>query len=410
MGYRYSFILLILLNMLYGMLMVGLVLKHQHVNDFMSLYSGVKAYLAHQIPYQEFHPLWDEHTLSLPYNLNPPIVFLIFLPFTLLPYTVSAVLWLISLILMGLASFYLSLSILFPSRTWRAHWPMLGLLYCMFGALLANEGFLQLGTLLALLVIAGYALLLRQRECAAGIIWGVAAAIKLFPALLLFYLISQKKWRGAATLLFTMLLLFALPLYLYPVSIYWDYVHLLKSVTWYGDSWNVSLYGYLHRVLSGRYHFIHGLFLMLSALSFIWYIKELFSESQAHYGFSLTLLMMLFLSPFGWYYYCTLLTFPLLMLSKRYMTHLWFLLGFFFLNLPVDYIAVRHMPQIFDKAVLYSIYFYGLLLFIYLISREKDKKQEVCERQILLASEGLPVALILLVCFMMRLLCASFIV
>lgn len=406
MEYRYSFILLVLLNILYGVLMVVLVLKHQYPNDFMSLYGGVKAYLAHQFPYQEFHPTWDDHALSLPYNLNPPVVFLIFAPFACLPYTVSAIFWLGSITLMGLASFYLSLSILFPSKTWKAHWPKLGVLYCMFGAFLANEGFLQLGTLLALLLIEGYVLLLRQRECAAGIIWGVAAAIKLFPTLLLFYLVSRKKWRGAVALLFTMLLLFALPLYRYPVSIYWDYVHLLKSVIWYGDSWNVSLYGYLNRVFSGAYD-LNILFLILSALSFIWYIRELFSESQAHYGFSLTLLIMLFLSPFGWYYYCTLLIFPLLMLSKRYMTHLWFLLGFLFLNLPIDYISERHMPDVFDKVAIYSIYFYGVLLFIYFISREQYKMKEVGVSQVLHTSNYIPMVLILLVCLVMRLICAS---
>jgi len=53
-------------------------------------------------------------------------------------------------------------------------------------------------SILLLLVFLGWRSLRRGKETSAGVWWGIAAALKLFPALLLIGLIAARKWRAAA--------------------------------------------------------------------------------------------------------------------------------------------------------------------------------------------------------------------
>jgi hypothetical protein len=412
-------ILLLILNIIYFLLTVLYIYNNQQKNDFMSLYLSAKAMLAGEIPYQQFFIIINQHTIQLPYNLNPPIVFLLFSPLITLSYLRSAIVWLFVSMGMGLFSFYLSLSILFSREQLGRYWMSFGVFYLMFGASLLNESFLQLGTLLALLILGGYYLLEKQWNIAAGASWGVAAAIKFFPALLFFYLISQKKWRAAAVFLCTVLSLFVIPLFYSKPNIYNNYFHVLQYSRWYGDSLNASLYGYLFRIFSvfNISNFNQKILQVGCGVSFIvfflWYIKQLVNQSQFEYRhsmFSLTLVVMLLLSPFGWHYYCTILIFPILMLLKNWLyprvnyqlSSICLLLSFFVLNLPMPYLHVKDMHNMLDKVVFYSLYFYSLLV---LMGLSIQKQNTMIARSMPFTNhQFIPVIVILIACFLIRLI------
>lgn len=171
----------------------------------------------------------------------------------------------------------------------------------------------------------GYHFYLTNRCYLAGISWGIIIALKLFPALLLFYVLKQGRTRVFLTMLATFLLACLIPILFYGPTLYVQYHSMITRVLWFGDSWNASVYGFLFRLLIDTHYTSHnlipiellysGLFLILLIL----YLKTLgpstvYKTHQVnHQPFCLTLVMMLLLSPFGWLYYFSLLMFPLVL-------------------------------------------------------------------------------------------------
>lgn len=380
----------------------------------MSLYWATKAYWAGETPYQAFHFLLGERVFHLPYNLNPPSVFLFFAPLVKFSYLTSALFWFFLSVAAGLFSFYLCLLLLFPRDYCKDTWPFWIGLCAFWGPFLSNQNFLQLGSLLTLLIFGGYFLLQRQRDLWAGMLWGCAISIKWFPFLLVFYLISQHKWKALVALCCTCLIISLLPLY-HHSSIYTDYFAMIAKIKWYGDSWNASLYGYCFRIFGAFKEKTHLAFFQISALCvlvvfFLGYLRLLyqnFHQKKPNEAFSWTLIMMLFLSPLGWYYYAILLVFPFLMLIEQRAFTANFLLSFFLLCFPIGYVFNTAMDGFWQVCVWYSLYFWALALLVYAFSRRISVTPWKSESEIYSGNLGVyerTLMIILSVSFLVRLL------
>lgn len=169
----------------------------------------------------------------------------------------------------------------------------------------------QITALICLLTISGFYLYKKNYNFLCGAIWGYLAAIKLFPLLLLFFVISCKRYLACAYLLLFFLLFTFLPLIEFPLSYYVDYFFMIKKVTWFHHSWNLSIFGILYKLywLDGGLAFYFELLkycsIILCSIVLVFYITNIMivmSTSQENYKFSLTIIFMILLSPLGWLY------------------------------------------------------------------------------------------------------------
>jgi hypothetical protein len=370
---RIGWLLIILLQ--YGLSFYFL-LKQKLVSDFSSFYWSAKYYSEGINPYLQI-----THLSNLPINLNPPFFLESLLLWTELNYQTALLIWTVALFLLGifgaLLTFYLSLPNYF-----KKYWSVFLLIYLSMYSTMVSNGLGQIGSILLVFIMAGYYFFLKEQEYLAGFFWGWIAAIKLFPALLFIFVLSEKRYTVFWTMVLTCLVAFLLPLLKMGPDIYSTYFKVLDNVDWYQNNWNASLFGYLIRLflVQGPNHnllTIKLIYLGISLISLIWYIKKISdfkNRAIPHHAFCLTLLMMLLLSPLGWQYYFSLILMPytiiwyhLNQLKKIPLViySIW-MLSLIFINYPSGLILSPKGTLIYQISY-YSIYFYGLILLIYLL-------------------------------------------
>jgi alpha-1,2-mannosyltransferase len=369
--------LTLLLVGIYGLLFYC-VLTYRYRLDFSSLYSACQALSKNDNPYQVFLSTYLPTIKQLPVNLNPPILFWLFSPFTYLNYHYAVALWSLLSLLLGIQSVHLVFQYAFSPSFLKKNAFYLYAMYLLFFATIVNTAIAQLGTLLLFFIMNGYHCYMTKRDWSAGIWWGLAISIKFFPGLLFIFVLLQKRLRVGLSMLLTFLLMSFIPLFFYGVKIYTHYLAILPHTLWYGDSWNASLYGMLFRLFGALdkaenillIKFIYG---VIFCISLLWYCKKIRQIEKAqikHKSFCLTLVMMLLLSPLGWLYYFPLLIFPLALTWRTNQQPIkrviiWFSC-LFLLNFPMDYIHTHQMSSWLAKSTIYSFHFYGVILLLYL--------------------------------------------
>lgn len=426
MSYRYQQVCFsIALLSIYCILLYFILTHHQKL-DFSSFYSTVHALLQGENPYKDLTATYLLTDRQLSANLNPPIVLWLFNPLAYLGYSTALLVWSVISLILGFFGAVIVFRYAFSAVFLQNNYLNVSLLYFAFFATLMNVTTLQLGTLLFFFIMVGYYFYLHHREYLAGFFWGMIIAMKLFPALLLFYVLKQKRFKVLGMMIITLVIAWLIPILVYGVTIYKQYYSMMSGVSWYGDGWNASIYGFICRLFhySNREKhllFIKILYLFCFCILIIWYLKRLGPTERDpvnHQPFCLTLAMMLFLSPLGWVYYFPLLILPLILTwfvalhdKDTKMMLLW-LLCFFLVNFPLDYVKIQNMPDFWGRMSFFSSYFYGLLLLIYLLGKRK-KIYGNNEIQVNVAKNHfMPVVIIILafglfvptICFVMRLL------
>lgn len=387
-------------------------------SDFTSFYGSTLAYTQGMNPYQGVTSSFLPHSIDVPVDLNPPFFLELFAPFSHLTFITASILWFfISLILGGVGA-VLSFFIFSSPTMFKKYWCNLLLLYLAMYPTIMNISFGQLGNFLLFFIVLGYYFFSHnKKDYLAGFFWGIVVAVKLFPALLFFFVLVQRWYKVFWAMLVTASFASLIPLFTHGFQIYVLYFKTLKNVLWYGNSWNASIYGFLYRLfinVDTQQNFlpikIIYLFIFIALLS--WYIKKLhyFQKiAQPHYAFCLTIIMMLLLSPFGWLYYFPLLVMPLILIHKalsstllasgaknpkicinesaptlnireekkkiffgnnvrgKSLYNLW-IIGLFLICFPQGNIQARYMGLFIYKITVYSVFFYGLLLLVYLLN------------------------------------------
>jgi alpha-1,2-mannosyltransferase len=372
--YRLTALLIVTYTLLFY-----LVFTHQYRLDFSPFYSASQAFFQGDNPYQVLFTSYFPTVKKLSVNLNPPFVLCLFRPLSILPYDMAVVIWSVLSFVSGLIGAGIAFYYAFPALRHQRHYFIFYVLYLTSYATLMNAIIAQVGTWILFFAMAGYHFYKTNRDGRAGVLWGLLIAIKLFPGLLFFYVLIERRYRVFIIMLTCVLLFSMLPLLIDSFAIYSHYFSMLSRVLWYGDSWNASLYGYIFRlVVDGKQHVLTAKIIYVPCFFAVMagYIRSLlfFQTSthivSEHQGFCLTLVCMLLLSPFGWLYYFPLLTFPLAVLWVHMLTqqrlYIW-LTAWFFINFPMDYVRATHMTSVLSKLGIYSFHFYGLILLLYLI-------------------------------------------
>ncbi len=136
-----------------------------------------------------------DDSIQWPYG-NPPLLAILIVPLTRLPYTAAAALWTALNILMLLGACAAVLAAI-GRLDWTGAVVALALLYAYY----PDTVCLRLGQveiLLFLLIALSFLALKRGRDAWAGAALGFATAIKFFPGALILFLAWKRKWKAAA--------------------------------------------------------------------------------------------------------------------------------------------------------------------------------------------------------------------
>lgn len=363
-----------------------LVVSQSIDSDFPSLYASLRQLQQGLSPYTRLYGDFLNQPVYITVNLNPPSTLFFFYPLVFFTYTQAIALYtLLSIICLVTSAWLLCWKIYdIRSTTQKINLTLLSLV--IFPAVI-NTAAAQMGAILLLLVVAGWYFDRQRNTLLCAIFWGMAIAVKLFPALLIFYCLIRRRFETCLWMIFTAGFILALPYALYGPNIYLSYFRVLDFLFWYDSNWNGSLLGFLSRLygsapdLRAHSNAIQVLSFGCLALGITAYLKlsarlKKENEHQHEWLFCFTIITMLLLSPLGWVYYYPLLTVVIIKIvhtlgqRENSLTDLllWWL-AFFFINIPLRPFVVDYHYSLITRLTLSSFYFYGLSLMLLLCYR-----------------------------------------
>jgi hypothetical protein len=246
----------------------------------------------------------------------------------------------------------------------------------------------QFGFVLLLLVVAIWLAFKKGAEQAAGVILGLALSLKIFLGIFLIFFALYRRWRLLLWSVGVFLLGNLLSLLIFGIPTYQKFLSRLHDMPWYAGSWNASFTGFLTRLLGGSGNnalfdlpWLSGLLASSLALlllfSLIWLARPRGNRMVVDHfdaGFSLTIVAMLLISPFGWIYYFPVLLVPLIVLwrlSRKLDQGPWYRLllasAWILSSIPTVLIAAEDIPK--DQDLLWfftsaGVYFYALFIMV----------------------------------------------
>lgn len=363
----------ILASILLGLglsVLISYMFSYLHIdNDFSSFYQSANSYFQNQ----------DLYPNKLIPNLNPPLFIFFTLPLAKLPYSLALFIWLV----------VSTLSLLFGGLIALKHSPTrsklcLFLLFCCYPSLL-NFRYGQIASIIFFLIMIGFDQYKKNNINTALFLWGFSAALKLFPLLLIFYIIKFNQLKYGFKLIVIFFLFSFFPIIFFGASAYYKYLSLINSIFWLGNNWNCSVIGFVFRificenpVLSDVYQakviaYFLGCFLLIT-FGYNFLNRTKFTDKDK--AFALCILVMLLINPLTWIYYLLLLFYPILLLYDQIKRSKLFTKGVFFIALSFLFIPQKLVPNPFLtnfllKFTIYSFPFYGLILLFYLCYTHK---------------------------------------
>ncbi|MDQ8038841.1 MAG: glycosyltransferase family 87 protein [Rickettsiella sp.] len=367
----------------------------------------------------------DQRKLILAGNLNPPLFTLITFPIAYLSYPHALLLWTFFSMLAGCIAILLIQQKLEPRSILSLQTSLLLLIgfMCYFPTFVTLQ-FGQVSLLLLPLLVLGWRAAHDQKSTRAAVYLGLAASLKPFIGLFLVYFFIRKEWRALLAFISIILLSVFLTAVFFGIDTYYSYYQVCHQIAWAASSWNVSIYGFLLRLIGGPEAntpliAIPGLFnvayLFLSILlllALVLFLRPLACianlQKKTDIDFSIILVVMLLLSPLGWMYYFPFLSIPFLILwdlSKKgiYPIGLPLILATLLLicNIPIiltptNEIQSNNAISVFLGSSLYFSVLIGLMVLLFVIRFILSKK--LIQNKPLQVFEKIPHSLLLLVC------------
>lgn len=319
----------ILFTLLVYLLRVQVSGFHYGDTDFFKFYQSVRFYFAGQSLYYPTIMEVKKATTTLWVtsngNLNPPFLTMLLLPLYYVNYADALKLWTIGSIILMFSSAWL---VLRPFPQWHKYTLPILAAFAIYMPNSANLAYGQISNYLFIWLAGAWLLGRQKKDVFAGILIGIACAIKIFCGLFLIYFFCIKRFRMLTAALITGACAFLASLLLFGFDNYFRYRAVLKEIKWYSASWNVSFYGFFTRLFSHTEknkpliyipHLTEILTVLCCIILLIYLIYHWRKLGNIHFdiGFSLTLIVMLLLSPLGWIYYFGLLLIPYLVLIQQ---------------------------------------------------------------------------------------------
>jgi hypothetical protein len=261
-------------------------------------------------------PIPDSETPAPIGNLNPPFQTVLMAPLGKLDYDPAMWIWYALSLASGIAAGFVMAGTWLPERPLRIWGPALAIAMLLYFPSAANAWIAQYGLVIALVAALSFWFLARGRHVAVGVTLGLAAGLKVFLGLFGVLFLLTRQWRAlagftAAFLASVLLGGLALGWETYP-----QYLDMLGQVTWHSSSWNVSVFGTATRLLGsaandGAILNLPGAGLAVGravavALGIAYVGVVILAERRRDdlpLAMSFTFVMMILLSPLGWWYY-----------------------------------------------------------------------------------------------------------
>ena len=268
-----------------------------------------------------------------PPNFHPPFNALLFLPFSFLSYqTAYVILGVISLILLLMIN-QLVVRGLELNKEWCLNLTCFTLCWYPFICCLGNG---QSSMIIAACLIGGWFCLRLKKEYIAGFLFAIATLMKLFPGLVLVYLLIMKNWRAFFATVFFIVIGFGLTAFIVgfdDIKIY-AIIMVARDIDDYrGYVLNHSIGGIVSRLFGKQMGWfeplvelphIASLLIILLSIGILVYtilkLREMAAKKElSDYAFGLTLVTMLLLSPITWSHIFPVLILPMGLLLREYI-------------------------------------------------------------------------------------------
>lgn len=330
--------------------------------DFSMHYFGTKAFFDHVSPYQGGGNFFIPH-------VYPPFTSIFFVPFMVFSYDAAEILWVGVSIAMYMVSIMLLFSLFNRRITGSVEMFLFALLNFSYFPLKFTFGMGQVNTFVLLCIsLFLYFTLKRRNEMFAGSVIAFSIAMKLFPILLLPYLLLRMKWRILVWFVATLAFVIFLSLLFFGYEIHAYFLNeVLPSLTggWKDYYYNQSISGLVSVLESDEsnrkiwYQFLSGIFL-LPVLVFL-----VVKRKNYLYCVSLILITSLLINKFSWQHHYVLLIpslFILLFSAKGRMMRILVGVAYALMAINLEN-PLKFHPIIQFHALYGAILLYGLTLY-----------------------------------------------
>ncbi len=316
-------------------LVVRLIPQPNALHDFVQEWASGRNYLHGYPIYEPLAEAVPRHISgryfgTVQINAHPPASVLVSLPFAPPEYATAFLAWgLTSLMALGISLWLMMRSRGLGYSAW-ALLPIGSLLLTSNSlAQQVNQG--QWNLFLLLMIVGVWYAERHDRALLAGLLIGLAAAIKIFPAYLGLYLLMRRRWDGVVGCAVGFLLANLITLVVLGGACYVDYVQrVLPEVGTFRDWWpNASVAGYFDKLLHAPSGHVQPLWFapQLAKIGFVlsfvvitslagWKCWTATSRHEQDQAFSVCVIAMLLLSPITWDHYFLLLLLPLLVMWR----------------------------------------------------------------------------------------------
>jgi hypothetical protein len=377
--------------------------KNPELTDFYKFYKSAELFLKGKDIYSriQFTPSFEYSQKltekgraslnALHPNLNSPLHILSISPFAAIPFRMAFWSWsFLSLIIVFAVAGSIPVSL---SSAKSAVYKRIGLLILLLGYFPIWVNFLlgQYGLVLLGLIFYLWLASRQGKQRTAGLILGVAMSLKIFLGLFLVFYAVRKQWRIIVWCVGIFAILNILGFIIFGFSAYKQHISLLSNSALYiNASWNASLAGFFSRIFGGAENIplinmpiitsgIVCSFSLLLILALIWISRPLSNEASRDrfdLGFSLVIVSMLLISPFGWIYYFPILIIPLVIcwrvcskLPSRKIFYGVIAVAWITSSIPTSLINSEEVAM--DNPMVWFVdagfYFYSLVVFCFII-------------------------------------------
>jgi hypothetical protein len=320
-------------------------------------------------------------------NLNSPFFTLCLAPLGLMAFGTAFWIWTIASICCALASV-----IILSNNLSRKRGDLVivsGLCLVMFAYYPSYVNILlgQVAFFLLLLIVIAWVASREGNDLVAGVTLGLAMALKIFLGIFLLVFLVRRRWRLVLWLSGVFLLCNLASFAALGSATYKKFLFLLNNMPWYAGSWNASFTGFLTRIFGGSGNnplvplpwVAPALSAVLSSGYLLWLIWMAWPRSQEGSKdrfdliFSLAIVGMLLISPYGWVYYFPLLIIPAAVawkvsprITRGFSYKVWIIFSWCLSSIPTGIIAAEDIPVNQPKIWFFTYaayYFYSLLMF-----------------------------------------------
>jgi hypothetical protein len=305
--------------------------------DFFKFYSSAKLFWSGEDIYKlipipnSFSGLIGSATnsnniITLHPNLNSPFHTLCISPFGLLEFPTAFIIWSVFSLCCGLAAIALFYKKVINNDINLVFLMNVFIIILVYYPTWINFSLGQFSFVLLLLLAIAWETSKKGNDVSAGIILGLATALKLFFGIFIILFIVYRRWRLISCLIGTFMICNILSIVIFTLPTFEKFFSLLQNMPWYAGSWNASFMGFFTRIFGGSMNIplfnlpwlarTLSLVLSLGLMGWMIWLAQPYSHRLASdrfdLVFSLALVEMLLISPYGWLYYFPMLIFPMI--------------------------------------------------------------------------------------------------